>query len=320
MGPPTGFNAPMPYSSSPPTENRPPVNAMGPPPPGAMGPPKRPEKDKPTDVNELSDIFVMAGVDLNAEDELLRTDRGHRPGDSFNTSFHSNSSSTLSPNNSFNNAYSQGSLNGLLPGAGPLSQPTSTERSVEDEVVQRHERAAREHSERSAKHLNNPFLDADPVRYKLDKIGREARVQIDRTGFYEDPQQDRRGNMAPSGHYMHGPDGSTLAAVQKPHPALAQDAKLAGLLTLISLAAQERLRSLMEDAYTVSRGRQISSNGIVPPEWQSLAAGAGQPEATTAVPLAVTKSSWEPENAISPMTQNALKGMRVLVLFQPAIC
>jgi len=58
---------------------------------------------------------------------------------------------------------------------------------------------------------------------------------------------------------------------------------------------------LLEDAYGMARGRQLGSDGMVPPEWATLAKGDGA-KATTTEAVSVTQTSWDKPS--SPITED----------------
>jgi len=280
-----------------------------------MGPPERPRAEKATDINDLSDLVTAAGVDLRAEENYMAaTYRNKHQDSSFSTSFGTSSSSTVSPGNSFQQ-WSQGSYGSYPPfqPSGNLSQPPVTEASVEDELKAKHKRAARQMAESREAHLRNPFLQTNELRYKLDRIGNDYQVRLAQRGIRDQfplaPQYVR-------GTSMVGSDGIGLVTV-KGATTLDYDAPLVDLLTLLSLATNQRVRGLMEDAYAIARSRQHGTHGIVPPEWADIAQGNGVPQDTTAQFQSITHTAWDhiPDTAVSPTTISTPK--RELALLFP---
>jgi hypothetical protein len=270
-----------------------------------MGPPQLPVQkaeraDKSTDINDLSDIITAAGIDVREEENYLaETYRNQHQPSSFSTSFNTQSSSTLSPNNSFG-AYPQGihGAYGAYQGPGPVSQPPVPQKTVEEEIYEKHKQAARARAESKQQHLRDPFLTANVVRHRLHAKAYENGVKLNVEGLFDKLPEKPQVNSVTA----MGPDGTVLIAMRA-SGLLTENAPLVDLLSLISLAANERLRSLLEDAVALSRGRQVGSHGIVPPEWSSLATGSGPPEPATAIPLSVTRTAWDqPDSAVSPMT------------------
>jgi hypothetical protein len=294
------FNQPQPHSQLPP------IDTGSRPAPGNMGPPERPKADKATDINDLNDLVTAAGVDLKAEENYLAaTYRNKHQDNSFSTSFGTTSSSTISPENSFQQ-WSQGSY-GQYPAFqpnGPFSQPQVSQRSVEDEIKAKHERAARQRNDTKQVHLKDSFLATDPVRIRLEKQCYENQVRLDVRGLNETlPPPPVTANDV-RGTSMVTADEKTGIVAATGHRTLNADAPLVEILTLLSLACQERMRSLVEDAYAISRSRQYGSHGIVPPEWASVATGEGAPKDATARSQSITGTAWDqvPNSAVSPLT------------------
>jgi hypothetical protein len=266
-----------------------------------MGPPERPKAEKATDINDLNDLVTAAGVDLRAEENYLAaTYRNKHQDSSFSTSFGTSSSSTVSPENSFQQ-WSQSSY-GQYPAFqpnGPFSQPPVSQRSVEDEIREQHKRAARQRAESKQAHLNSPFLLPGPLRQRLDTINLLNQVTLDLKGVTEKPVTASNVH----GASMVGADGQGLVAAAV-YRTVEADAPLADIMTLLSLACEQRLRGLAEDACAIARGRQYGSHGVVPPEWKDVATGVGAPKATEARSQSVTRTAWDqvPDSAVSPMT------------------
>ena len=259
-----------------------------------MGPPARPDKDKQqkekgTNVEDLSDVLALAGVDVKDEESALTQYNLH--------SSQSFSSSTATPGQSFGANYGQ-----LPPGAGPFSQATQTEQSVEDEVYRKHKTAARALAENQVKELNSPFLQANSVRRRLQGKAWEMGVKVNVDGLFDPIKAETPRPATVTGMVDH--DQKTgIVSVSQPS-LLEENSSFAEMLSLLSLAANERIRGLLEDAFRLSRGRQISAEGVVAPGFESLATGNGVPKTTTAIPQTVTGTAWEeaPQSAVSPMT------------------
>ncbi|KAF2011149.1 hypothetical protein BU24DRAFT_355098 [Aaosphaeria arxii CBS 175.79] len=296
------FHQPQPY----PHANDSNLNAR--PPPGAMPPPKVPyskaqndgelEKANPRDmdVNNISDVLTGSGIDLRAEeDNLLHTFRNQTYGNSFNSQA---SGSTLSPHGSFNN-WSQGANGaGAFQGAGPLSQPVTKEQQ-EAELARKHSQAARAYAEVAQAPLADPFLHATQIRQRISTRVYEHGLKLNLEGLFDKipdtPQNVTRASI-------NGSDGESVAALQA-DSLLNHGAPFVDILSLISLAAEERLRSVLEDAFTLSQGRQNSSHGVVPPALADIAIASAGSRQTTAVPTNISKTAWEaPDSAISPLT------------------
>lgn len=303
---PAQSHTPLPFNQPQPPEQN--FDASRGAPPGSMGPPQRPadkqekpEKEKATDINDLSDVIGASGIDLREEENYLaQTYQNQHQNNSFNTSF-SQSPATLSPNTSFN-ALSQGSFGShpAFQGAGPVSQPPVSQKSVEEELFEKHKAAARSLAEKSQQELNYPFCRGNTIRHKIGRHTYDQGVKFNVDGLYDRINKDQP--QAVSGTQAAGPDGTGIVKAQAA-ALLDANAPLTEILTLLSLATKERLRGILEDAYALSRSRQLSSHGVVPPEFADIATGNGAAKSVTAVPTSVTKTAWDqPESAVSPMT------------------
>jgi hypothetical protein len=272
-----------------------------------MGPPKVPysrttdssgldKAERSTNINDLSDIITAAGIDEREEEDYLsRNYRNQHHNTSFVGSFNSQSSSTVSQNGSFQWPDGQ---HGAFQGTGPLSQPPVTEKSLEEQLDQAHRLAARAVNDAQQYHLHDPFLLSNNVRHKLHQRAYEHGIRIDVNGLF-DKVPEIATNVQQT--VATGPDGTSVA-VRRADSILNKTAPMVDILTLISLAAQERVRTVLDDAYGLARGRQVGSNGLVPPEWADIVVGDNAKPAT-AVPTSLTKSAWEvPDSAVSPMT------------------
>jgi hypothetical protein len=85
------------------------------------------------------------------------------------------------------------------------------------------------------------------------------------------------------------------------------DAMLSDQVALLSLACKHRLRTLIEEASKVARGRQTGSHGVVPEEWSEVAVESHF-AAASAVPEGDVRAGWE--SAVSPHS-NGLPGMMI---------
>ena len=271
-----------------------------------MGPPSRPtDKDKPTDMNELSDVLAGSGVDLREEEaNLVRLNNSTQErsfNSNYSTSFNSfdsnNQGRWINPSIGNTNVYSPnapGSRDTFY-GAGALNQPAVSFQSPEELQDAERKRAMRRKAEMKQYHLSEPFLYGASVHQKLTTEAYAARVSIPQSGLFT-PQGSQERAM-----HVHGPDNNERLVVLKSQDILNHDAPLVELITLLSLATEERLRSLVEDAATLAKGRRAGSNGIVPPELADMVEGEGKFETATGLPT--------PGNsAVSPKS-NPLKRM-----------
>lgn len=274
-----------------------------------MGPPQRPadrleKPDRATDINDLSDAVLAAGVNLREEEDYLTAAyQNQHHTTSFNSSFNSQTSSTTSPQTSFTQ-WSQGASQ--LPafqGAGVVSQKPVTPETAEEELKRKHKFAARALAEHHQHHLNDPFLFLNLVRHKLHKRAYEQGVSLNVDGLFDKIPDAPQGV---SGFTAKGPDGTKMATLSS-HSILERNAPLVDVLALLSLAAQERVRGVLEDSYTLSRTRQANSDGIVPPDFADIAVGDGEVKQANAAPTALTGTSWDASNGAASLPSGNTK-------------
>lgn len=276
---------------------------------GAMGPPSRPI-DKPTDMNELTDVLLGSGVDLKEEEAALVNRYNNSSQPQVNTLFPSNpatffNSSGLQASNA--GTYSVGhnfnTLSQNVPGdrssfygAGTFNQPATHYQSAEDIAEEERKKALRRKNEIRQYHLNGPFLMAPTVIRHINKHAQSMQVTVPQHGLYSNPHSQRVQEVVVS-----GPDKNEVMVALKNQDLLYLDSPLVELLTLLSLATEERMRTLVEDSATLAKGRRIGSHGVVPSDLVDLAIGNGTAESVNALPT--------PGNsAVSPKS-NPLKRM-----------
>ncbi|KAL1302696.1 hypothetical protein AAFC00_003058 [Neodothiora populina] len=289
---PPPFNTPQPYAASPVAGG-----AMGPPPRPNADKPEKEEKDKIHDINDVTDVFHGSGIDLREEENYMSsTFRNTHATGSYNNSFGS-TSTVPSPNSSFG-YLSQGNLGSqtAFAGNGPVSQAPATQEDIQKEVERKHAAAARELAISRQQHLKDSFLVSNRIRHRMHQVAYEQGVALNVEGLFDkiDP--------TPNTQTMTGPNGQGIAAIQdkdkrglqeKPKDGYLQEtAPLADILTLVSVAANERLRAMLDDAYRLARARRYGSHGLVPPDLADLATG-DDPQPTTAVPDPIIDPEWE---------------------------
>jgi len=236
--------------------------------PGIMGPPQRPveralerpqdakiEKDKAFDVANLNDTVTASGgfVDLREEEMLL--------------------AGSWRNQNSYD-MLSQTGFGAIGANRASLASQQGLLRTEEDQEFERHRRAARQVAESSQHHLDNPFLLGNGVRRRMETVAGEQNIRVPLNDLYDRVQS------------------GTNAAIANAPSVLHRGAPLEAILSLLSLASNERVRGLLEDAYGMARGRQLGSDGVVPPEWATLATGDGA-KATTTAAVSLTHTSWD---------------------------
>ncbi|KAL8856507.1 MAG: hypothetical protein Q9178_006906 [Gyalolechia marmorata] len=268
---------------------------------GNMGPPSKPvDKDRPTDMNELSDVLMGSGVDLKEEEAALLN--RHNQDNSFLIngahSFDSyGSGAAVNPAHSNYNIYAQNvpGARDTFYGAGPFNQPAVSYQSAQDRAEAERKARVRKRAEMAQYHLNDPFLKGLRVqKIMLDKATR-AHVKVRMEGLYH-PQGQQEGQKL----YVCGPDKHDRLVTLKGEDLLNHDAPLVDLISLVSLATEERLRTVIEDAAALAKERRSNSHGIVPPQFLDISAANG-PAVETANGLPTPGNS-----AVSPKA-NPLK-------------
>ena len=286
--PPTQNYAPAPQSAA----------SSQPPPTGAMGPPSRPAADKPTDINELGDVLAGSGVDLREEEAALlaygRPGQRHDTGYGGASSFNSFGPSHSVPTTNFYSSNAPGDRNSFY-GAGTFNQPAEPPRSAEEIAAAAQKKALRQKAEIKSYHLNDPFLFSGSLSNRLSRQAQSLQVQVPNKGLYSNVSRENISQQL----LVHGPDKNEVLRVVKGEQLLSAEGPYVEFLTLLSLATEERMRGLVEDAATLAKGRRVGSHGIVPAELTALATGEGATETVNGLPI--------PSNsAVSPKS-NPLK-------------
>ncbi|KAL8702637.1 MAG: hypothetical protein Q9201_004184 [Fulgogasparrea decipioides] len=244
-----------------------------------MGPPSKPvDRDRPTDLNELSDVLMGAGVDLREEEAALLGRQGQDG--AFNPFGASGLATAINPAHTSFNTYSQNVPGGAdtFYGSGAFNQAAVPYQNAEEMAETVRKRATRRKAEMDQYHLNDPFLLTRKVQNKMSMRARNERVQVPTAGLYH-PQAQQEVQQI-----VYGPDRHERLVTLKGQDLLSQDSPLVDLLTLISLAAEERLRTLIEDAAALAKGRRSGSNGVVPPQFLDIADINGMAETAIGLP------------------------------------
>ncbi|KAH9869948.1 hypothetical protein J1614_006869, partial [Plenodomus biglobosus] len=287
---PPPFHQPQPYQHA---------NAQPPAPQGSMPPPKVPysktgdasELEKANardlDVNNISDVLTGSGIDLRAEEDNLLL--------SYRSSNSQGTGTSGTPHGSFN--WSQQGGHGAFQGTGPLSQPVSKEQH-EAEFLRKHEQAARILNESAQQPLTDPFLMANVLRHRIAKRAYEHGITVHVDGLFDKiPDKTprdvtRTAQAGANGEQIVGLEAASL---------LNQNAPLVEILSLLSLAAEERVRTLVEDAFALSQGRQNTSHGLIPPNLVDIAVVDKSAEQKMVAPTNILRTPWEaPDSATSP--------------------
>ena len=282
-----------------------------------MGPPNRPEVEKPVDVNELGDVMAYTGVDVREEENLLLGShaRSGQKGGSFgsipSSSFNSVHSTSV-PGYFDQYNYGHPTLSPNVPGdrtsfygAGSLSQRPITPESFDEHALAAEKRAIRRRDEIRQYHLNDPFLQAAAVSEKLTNRCKHVGIKIEQPRAFGAINESAFSE--PRKLNIIGPDNHAKIAVLKGKSLIAPPGGLTEVLTLLSLSCKDRIRTLLEDSATFAKGRRTTSNGVVPPEFVSMATGEGTAEEVTmkdASSASSLKRSFKHSNVICIKANN----------------
>lgn len=224
------------------------------------------------DVNDLTDVISGSGIDLKAEEENLIT--YSRPA----RQTQSNNNSSFDSRTNFYSQYVAGGRDTFY-GAGTFNQPAGPPNSAEEMEKEARQRATRRKAEIKSFHLNEPFVFAASLQRRLKRHADSMQAIPPSNGLYH-----ARPDAAPKQLVVYGPDKNEVLKLVSGQDLLANETELVEFLSLLSLAAEERIRSLVEEAAVLARGRRVGSHGIVPTEMADLAVGSGTSEAAHGLP------------------------------------
>jgi hypothetical protein len=276
---------------------------MAPQGPGTMGPPSKPIEKSKEDGMDVMDVLGGTGIDLREEEQYTF----QMYNTSFNSQLSGSQSGTISSGNSFTQfpPADERSFYGAGPAnAAPEKANTKSQDEYHKKVADKawHD-AARNLALSRQKELDNPFLQVGLVHTRVSKIARDNGLMLNTD------QKGMMGTMKLPENFQHrevrvqtavGP-GIALTATNGNF--LPLDSMLVDQLALLSIATKHRLRSLIEDAAKLSKGRRTGSHGIIPDEWNDAAAPSN-PDSSSLVPEGGFRSGWE--SAVSPHS-NPLK-------------
>lgn len=263
------------------------------PPPGSMGPPSRPA-DKATDASELTDVLASSGIDVKEEEAYLTHGYGnaqsqtqpqqqqhqqhqqHQPPrlpTSFNNSFTSQASaaSTVSAGNSFTDQTQPKPITTQTQNQFPVppashTEPKAPESAAADQKLRQDTYAAR----REQYHLQSPLLETSVVEERVNKRGYELGVRIPAQGIYR-PFPGQTGRPIE----VSGPDGSSV--IRNGKTLLTHDAALGDIISLLSVACEDRFRAVVEHSASLAKNRRLHSHGSIPMEWSDVAVATTPP-------------------------------------------
>ena len=254
---------------------------------GQMGPPSRPPAaEKPMDVNDLSDVIAGSGIDLKEEEANLIT---------YNSLKRDTSSNSYDYRNSFYSPNVPGGRDSFY-GSGTFNQPASSNKTADEILAEALQKAICRKAEVKSYHLNDPFVFAANLRRRLAKQALNMQVNVPTKGlFHAQP------NAPPRQLVLQGPDKNDVLKTVTNEDLLSNESQYVEFLSLLSLAAEERVRGFVEDAAVLAKGRRNGSRGLAPPDMVDLSASKEAPETTNGLPT--------PGNSAVSPTGSSLKRM-----------
>lgn len=274
---------------------------------GAMGPPTgRPEREKPPDLAELGDVLTGSGIDLREEESALLRPRNDAQNLSFADQLREASGVSYQPQR--NNVYSSNvpGNRSTFYGAGSFNQPAQ-QKTSEQLTEEAERKATRKEAEIQQYHLNNPFLLAGNLHAKVEKEAQKLHVKLPVKS--DDILKPHQPKIAPQQITVHGPDNNDVLKIVRGEPLLGLKNTLADIYSLVSLAAEERLRMFVEDTVTLAKGRRIGSSGLVPQDMVELAAK--QSNGDTAAALPMSNSAVSPKD--NPLKRMLLRSFQTIL-------
>lgn len=273
---------------------------------GAMGPPSRPT-DKPTDMNELSDVLVGSGIDLKEEEAAL-LGRFNLPSQrqaaapAFGATLNTGATTAY---NTFNVLSQSVTGDRFGPhGAVTSNQQAAVHQPAEHLAESEHKRTIRRRAEKIQHHANDPFLVTGWVQQRLWHAVKREGITRSNPGMAKFTNHATGMNNISTSNL----DPNGLLSTSRGQDSFSHDAPLMEFFTLISLAAKERLRGLVEEAATLAKGRRVGSHGVVPLEFTELAAGLGDFGSVAALPTPGNSAVSPKSNPLKRMNKNCSFG------------
>lgn len=253
------------------------------------------------DLNQLQDVLQGSGIDIAQEDAaLINSFRQQEDTAGGGTS----SGTSYQPSNQ-PNLYALNVPGGKdsFYGAGSFNQPAVPLRDPDEERAEIEKKAKRVLAEQKQYHLNAPFLNVGWVKKRLTDMANTTKVKSTTSGVLMPGP-----NAQPVSMWVHGQDGHEKLVKLRGEELLYSDSPLTEILTLISLATQERMRVIIEDAAVVAKSRKTKSLGIVPAEMIELANKSEAKEVEAALPTST-------ERVVTPRSQGLKRMLTLLLLY-----
>ena len=233
------------------------------------------QKTERTDINDLGDLLVSSGIDEKREEEFLSSSY-HRARAQQQEQQTRPSSGPYGAQNLYHQTQQPSTFDLLSQNfshigqrPGNLGAPVKDEEEIAKELENKHRHALRDYNARQQQHLNDPFLYGNSMRAHLERIANDNGIKIPMTGLFD--KISNKVENKDTKTLKHKEEGGGSIQLEKAPSILNKGVPLDHIMSLISLATNERIRNLVEDAYGLARGRQLGSDGAVPEEWTDLA-------------------------------------------------
>lgn len=257
---------------------------------GMMGPPSKPA-EKTKEDSDVMDVLGGTGIDIREEEQYLFNS-------SFNNEVTGSRSGTFTPGRSFTqfppadqtSFYGAGPANAAAEAANGASQDEFHKKAADKAW---HD-AARNLAVSREREINRPFLELFPLQRRAEKIASEHGVALN------EGKNSKMGSfILPANSNVAVQTGASpnTAFTATSGTFLPSDTQLCDQVALLSLATKYRLRSLLEDAAKLAKGRQTGSHGHIPEEWADVAEPVDT-ATSTAMTEGGPRAGWE--SALSP--------------------
>ena len=270
---------------------------------GSMGPPSKPADRSREDGVDMMDVLGGTGVDIREEEQYMYQ--------SFNSQQSGSQSGTISSSHSFTQ-FPPGDERSFY-GAGPANAaPDQVNGKSQEEYEKKAadkawQDAARNISAQRQRELSNPFLETTLSQDRVRRIAQDHGLSL-----HLGPNATMGTMVLPNMFSQStvnvqtavGPNGALTATSGQ---FLSPESLLVDQLALLSIATKHRMRSFIEEAAKLAKGRQTGSHGVIPDEWADAAAPASM---STAIPEGGPRSGWE--SAVSP-NSNPLRRKSLIV-------
>lgn len=241
---------------------------------GLMGPPSRPP-ERARDKSDFTDVLTGTGIDIDGEEANMTTQFVSQPGQ--NSSFNSQGSSlgTISAGNSFIDGaqYQQPGSQETFYGAGPFNQRAIAQKSRDDIEKERQELRDFTIAKRKSYALQDPFLATEQVDQRLSERAAQNSINYGKSSILR-PAGPRQTLPLPPTEVV-GPDETSVIVTRGETILQLDNPTLSDMMSLISLACEDRLRGFIDQSARLAEERRQHSTGDVPVQWQDVAAATG---------------------------------------------